>query len=77
MQIIVKLTSANGQINGETVIKEGIITKEQFNSMQNICKKGKHKFRTNQYGVTLCVRCGLLGSESTQQLTKEEILVIK
>lgn len=27
------------------------ITKEQFNSMQNICKKGKHKFRTNQYGV--------------------------
>jgi hypothetical protein len=53
------------------------ITKEQFNSMQNICKKGKHKFRTNQYGVTWCVRCGLLGSESTQQLTKEEILVIK
>lgn len=29
MTIIVKVTSANGPINGETVIKEGIITKEK------------------------------------------------
>lgn len=29
MKIIVKVTSANGPINGETVIKEGIITKEK------------------------------------------------
>lgn len=29
MKIIVKLTSANGPINGEAVIKEGIITKDK------------------------------------------------
>lgn len=29
MEIIVKLTSANGPINGQTVIKEGIITKDK------------------------------------------------
>lgn len=28
MKIIVKLTSANSPINGQTVIKEGIITKD-------------------------------------------------
>ena len=51
------------------------ITKEQFLSMQNICKKGKHKFRTNKFGVTWCVRCGLLGSESSHNLEPNEIIV--
>jgi hypothetical protein len=39
-----------------------IIDSETFEKGLNLCKKGKHKFRENKFGVTWCVRCGLLST---------------
>lgn len=48
-----------------------------FNSL-NLCTKGKHKLRTNNYGVTWCTRCGLLSNtQNAQELTKEDVLTIE
>lgn len=52
------------------------ISKEKYLGQLKYCQKGKHKFRTNKYGVTWCVRCGLLGTDGSE-LNKEEIFVIK
>lgn len=42
------------------------------------CEKGKHRLRTNQYGVTWCVICGKLciGDVSADQLQEEDKLLI-
>lgn len=37
------------------------ITFEHYNKML-VCKKGKHKFRENKFGVVFCVKCGLLST---------------
>lgn len=55
------------------------IKKEDWNKLQNIrCNKGKHKFRTNKFGVTWCVICGMLGGYNTpsQTLTEDDKLLI-
>lgn len=36
------------------------------------CDKGKHKFRTNKFGVTWCVICGTLGNYNTPSQPLEE-----
>lgn len=47
-----------------------------FKSM-NLCAKGKHKLRTNYYGVTWCTRCGLLSNtQNAQSLEEEDKLLI-
>ena len=44
-----------------------------------LCAKGKHKLRTNDYGVTWCTRCGLLSSTQNAEPLKDEdkLLIIK
>lgn len=39
-----------------------IINIETFIKGLDLCKKGKHKLRENKFGVTWCVRCGLLST---------------
>lgn len=38
---------------------------------------GRHKPRTNSFGVTFCVRCGRLFSNSHEDLKEEDKLYIK
>lgn len=55
-----------------------IITSEQFQSGIKICKTGKHRLRVNPYGVTWCIKCGLLSnSVGEKPLEDEEALQIK
>ena len=55
-----------------------IVTLEQYQKMlQNNCNKGKHRLRTNKYGVTWCVICGLLSTVSSQELCDNDGLIIK
>lgn len=39
-----------------------IITSQQWLKGQELCKKGKHKFKENSFGVVFCTRCGLLSN---------------
>lgn len=55
----------------------GKIKKSDWFKSLNLCAKGKHKLRTNYYGVTWCTRCGLLSNtQNAQELNKDEVLVI-
>lgn len=38
------------------------ISKQQFNKLLELCKKGKHKLRENKFGVVFCTHCGLLST---------------
>ena len=56
----------------------GKIKKSDWLKGLNLCAKGKHKLRTNHYGVTWCTRCGLLSNtQNAQELTKEDVLTIE
>lgn len=58
--------------------KKRIITVEQFQAGLKICKFGKHKLRVNSFGVTWCVRCGLLSnSVGEKPLEDHEALTVK
>jgi len=53
------------------------ITKEQWYKMLAVnCNRSKHRFRTNKYGITFCVICGLLSNKGTDTLNEEEKLNI-
>ena len=53
------------------------MTKEQyFILVKRICDKGKHRFRTNWFGVTWCVICGQLSSSLAEELKEEDKLKI-
>lgn len=56
-----------------------IISKEQWFKMLELCKKGKHKFRENDFGVVWCVRCGMLstGVGFADKLNNDDKLIIK
>lgn len=41
------------------------------------CDRGKHRMRTNKYGVTFCVICGKLGTGVAEDLKDNESLTIK
>lgn len=41
------------------------------------CDRGKHRMRTNKYGVTWCVICGKLGTGVAEDLKDYEGLIIK
>lgn len=50
-----------------------IIDSQAFSKGFALCQKGKHKLRENKFGVTWCVRCGLLSTTiGTAQLLEEE-----
>ena len=56
----------------------GKIKKSDWFKSLNLCAKGKHKLRTNHYGVTWCTRCGLLSNtQNAQELDQEEVLIIE
>lgn len=51
------------------------ITKEQhILLLERNCNKGKHRLRTNQFGVTWCVICGKLanGDAPADNLKEED-----
>lgn len=53
------------------------VTREQWIKMLAVnCNKGKHRFRTNNAGVTWCVICGLLSNKGTEILKEEDNLKI-
>ena len=53
------------------------INKEQWYKMLTFnCGKNKHRLRTNEFGVTFCVICGLL-SNSNNSIKGDESLTIK
>ena len=56
-----------------------IIDIHSFEKGLNLCKKGKHKLRENKFGVTWCVRCGLLSTTigTAQPLESDDQLIIK
>ena len=61
------------------IAKMKTIGKTDWYKLQTIrCNKGKHKFRTNKFGVTWCVICGMLGSYNTssQELEESDKLLI-
>lgn len=49
------------------------ITKEQWYKMLAVnCNRSKHRFRTNNYGITFCVICGLLSNKGADVLNEED-----
>lgn len=56
-----------------------IINTETFLKGLDLCKKGKHKLRENKFGVTWCVRCGLLSTSvgGAQTLDDNDKIIIK
>jgi hypothetical protein len=50
--------------------------KERLISLQKKCEKHKHTLRTNKYGVTWCIGCGLLSSSIAEPLKQEEKIII-
>ena len=53
-----------------------IVSKEQHTKMLIKCKSGKHKFRTNTFGVTWCVICGLLAHNANAPLLTDNAKII-
>lgn len=56
-----------------------IISSQQWLKGQELCKKGKHKFKENSFGVVFCTRCGLLSNATvnTSKLDENDCLIIK
>lgn len=54
------------------------ITKEQYIKGLELCKKGKHKLRENQFGIVFCTRCGLLSTSvgNVERLKEDDKLKI-
>jgi hypothetical protein len=53
------------------------INKERYQILLNrTCNKGKHRFRTNWFGVSWCVICGQLSSSLADELKEEDKLKI-
>lgn len=54
------------------------ITKQEWYKMLTInCNKGKHRLRTNKFGVTFCVICGLLSNTNNAITSNSDNLLIK
>lgn len=54
------------------------ITKEDWIKLKSYhCDKGKHRFRSNHFGVTWCTICGALSSKDAPQVQEDECLIIK
>lgn len=52
------------------------ISSFQHHILRTLCKNGNHKFRTNSFGVTFCVRCRLLSNANAPKLKEIDKLVI-
>ena len=49
---------------------------KHINIIKN-CNKGKHRLRTNRFGVTWCVVCGLLSNTIADELKCTDKITIK
>lgn len=53
------------------------ISKETwYRMLDRNCRRDKHRFRTNKYGVTWCVICGMLSNKQADPATEEDHLLI-
>ena len=39
--------------------------------------RGRHRFRTNKFGVTYCVICGIMNNKFAEKLKEDDKLIIK
>lgn len=54
------------------------ITLSQLNALKaRNCDKGKHRFRTNKFGVTWCVICGSLSTKIADELQEDDKIIIR
>lgn len=54
------------------------ITKQEWYKMLAVnCNKNKHRLRTNKFGVTFCVICGLLSNTNNAIISNSDNLLIK
>lgn len=44
---------------------------QHLNHLKN-CNSGKHKLRTNKFGVTWCVYCGCLSNAESEPLNEDD-----
>ena len=55
-----------------------VLNEKQRENKLKKCNAGKHKLRTNRFGVTWCVYCGVLSNADAEPLTEEDkVLYIK
>lgn len=48
------------------------LNNKQRELMLRKCTSGKHKLRTNHFGVTWCVYCGVLSNADAEPLTDDD-----
>lgn len=48
------------------------LNQKQKEFMLKKCNSGKHKLRTNHFGVTWCVYCGVLSNADAEPLADED-----
>lgn len=48
------------------------LNQKQKEFMLKKCNSGKHKLRTNYFGVTWCVYCGVLSNADAEPLTDDD-----
>ncbi len=55
-----------------------VLNEKQRETVLKKCNAGKHKLRTNRFGATWCVYCGVLSNADTEPLTEEDkVMYIK
>lgn len=54
------------------------MTKEEYKKLLSFhCDKGKHRFRTNHFGITWCVICGRLSNADAPLIKEHEKILIE
>lgn len=54
-----------------------IITKEEWLKLKSFhCDKGKHRYRTNYFGIAWCTICGSLSNKDFPLVEEDEKLLI-
>lgn len=54
-----------------------ILNEKQRANVLKKCNAGKHKLRTNHFGVTWCVYCGVLSNADAEPLVEEDKVLYK
>lgn len=56
-----------------------IISQSHCGKLQELCKKGKHKLRENEFGVVWCVHCGLLSNSvgGVQKIKEDDKIIVQ
>lgn len=70
-----KSTGASIKVFASNYVRIGnmkVLSEKQRENMLKKCNAGKHKLRTNRFGVTWCVYCGVLSNADAEPLTEED-----